>query len=504
MTNKHNYLAFDLGAESGRAIIGTLADGKLDLTELHRFTNAPIMMPDGLHWDVQRLWSEIKSGISKTVLKFDGTLEGIGLDGWGVDFALLDEKDSLLSTPFHYRDSRTDGMLDEAFRRMPRETIFDQTGLQFMQINTLYQLLAMVIGQSPLLNEARRLISIPDLFNYWLCGQLANEFTEATTTQCYDPNKRDWAFPVLEALGIPTHLFHPVTQPGTVLGNLLRNTTPETEKLSIPVIAPACHDTASAVVAIPAEVKDFVWISSGTWSIIGTEVKKPDFSPTTSTYNFTNEGGVFNTWRLSKNMMGLWLVQECRRAWQQNGENLSYDTLTNQASEARPFLAVIDPDDPKFLHSGNMPERIRQYCESSGQPVPGSRGEIIRVILESMALKYRWVIDRLETITRKQLSEIYIVGGGSKNQLLNQFTADATNCTCIAGPVEATAAGNILMQSMALGHIDSLADARAVVRRSFDPKIYAPDRSTRLSWDASYSKMEKVIKKVGSYLPLNG
>ena len=292
MTNKHNYLALDLGAESGRAIVGTLADGKLAITETHRFVNTPVMMPDGIHWDVQNLWSELKSGISASVLKFAGTLEGIGVDAWGVDFGLLDEDDTLLATPFHYRDNRTDGMMDEAFRRMPRETIFEHTGVQFMQINTLYQLLAMVTSQSPLLDKARRLVTIPDLFNYWLCGQITNEFTEATTTQCYDPNKRDWAFPVLEALGIPTRLFGSVTQPGSVLGGLLRNITPETANMAIPVIVPACHDTGSAVVAVPAEVEDFAWISSGTWSIIGTEVKEPGFSPTTSAYNFTNEGGV--------------------------------------------------------------------------------------------------------------------------------------------------------------------------------------------------------------------
>jgi len=498
MTIKHNYLAIDLGAESGRAIAGTLADGKLSLTELHRFINTPINMPDGLHWDVQGLWNEIKSGISATASKIDGTLDGIGLDAWGVDFALLDEKDTLLSPPFHYRDNRTDGILDKAFQRMPREMIFEQTGVQFMQINTLYQLLAMVIGKSPLLDKARRLISIPDLFNYWLCGHITNEFTEATTTQCFDPNKRDWAFPVIEALGIPTHLFGPVTQPGTVLGNLSQNLIPETGKRSIPVIAPACHDTGSAVAAVPAEGKDFAWISSGTWSIIGTEATKPGLSPITLSYNFTNEGGVFNTWRLSKNVVGLWLVQECRRAWRQLDENLSYDTLTNLASAARPFLAVIDTDDPKFLHSGNMPERIRAYCESTGQPVPESRAEIIRVILESIDLKYRCVIDRLETITHNRLSEIYIVGGGSRNQLLNQFTANATNRTCIAGPVEATATGNILMQSIALGHLGSLAEARAVVRHSFENRIFTPDRSTRLAWDGSYSKMEQLIEKAGS------
>jgi rhamnulokinase len=264
--------------------------------------------------------------------------------------------------------------------------------------------------------------------------------------------------------------------------------------MSLPVIVPACHDTGSAVVAVPAEGEDFAWISSGTWSIIGMEAKKPGISQTTSTYNFTNEGGVFDTWRLSKNVVGLWLVQECRRAWQRRGENLSYDALTQQASEARPFLAVIDPDDPRFLQAGNMPERIRQYCEITRQPVPGSRGEIIRVILESMALKYRWVIDRLGTITGNRLSEIYIVGGGSKNHLLNQFTADTTDCTCIAGPVEATATGNILMQAIALGHIGSLAEARAVVRKSFDPEIYRPNLSGRISWDASYSKLESLIK----------
>jgi rhamnulokinase len=385
-------------------------------------------------------------------------------------------------------------MLEEAFRRTPRETIFEQTGAQFMQINTLYQLLAMVIGRSPQLDKARRLISIPDLFNYWLCGQITNEFTEATTTQCFDPRKCDWAFPVLEALGIPTYLFGPVTQPGTVLGSLLPNTIQESGKMSIPVIAPACHDTGSAVVAVPAESDNFAWISSGTWSIMGIEVKKPGISPTTLGYNFTNEGGVFDTWRLSKNVTGLWLVQECRRAWQGPCEDLSYDTLTRQASEARPFLAVIDSDYPGFLHPGDMPERIRQYCQSTGQSVPESRGEFIRVILEGIALKYKWVLECLERITGNRLGSIHIVGGGTKNRLLNQFTADATGHMCIAGPAEATAIGNILMQAIALGHLGSLADGRAVVCQSFNPEIYTPNRSTRISWDMAYSKMQKVMK----------
>jgi rhamnulokinase len=494
MTKSHNYLAIDLGAESGRAMVGSFDGRRLTLTETYRFINAPIKLSDGLHWDVQSLWGDIKSGISASVLKFNGEIDGIGLDAWGVDFALLDKNNTLLSTPFHYRDSRTDGMLEEAFRRMPRETIFEQTGVQFMQINTLYQLLAMVIDRSPLLDQASRLVSIPDLFNYWLCGQITNEFTEATTTQCYDPRNCNWAYPILKGLGIPTHLFGSVTQPGIVLGSLRPNTTQESGKMSIPVIAPACHDTGSAVVAVPAESENFAWISSGTWSIMGSEVNQPGISATTSAYNFTNEGGVFNTWRLCKNVIGLWLVQECRRAWQHPGENLAYDTLTHQASEARPFRAVIDPDSPEFLHPGNMPARIRQYCKSTGQSVPESRGEIIRVILESIALKYRWVIDCLETITGNRLGSIHIVGGGTKNRLLNQFTADATGLSCITGPIEATATGNILMQAIALGHLGSLADARAVVRQSFNPEIYTPNKSTSVSWDMAYSKLKRMMK----------
>jgi sugar (pentulose or hexulose) kinase len=492
MTITRNYLAVDLGAESGRAIVGTLTDRNLTITETYRFSNDPVRLPDGLHWDVLRLWSEIKSGISASALKFDGFLNGIGLDAWGVDFALLDKNGELLSNPFHYRDNRTDDMLTEAFRRMSREKIYENTGIQFMQINTLYQLLSMVVRHSPLLDVAQRLVTIPDLLNYWLSGQITCEFTNATTTQCYDPRKRDWATPVLEALGIPTHMFGPVTQPGTVLGTLPHDLVKEIATISVPIIAPACHDTGSAVVAVPAEDKDFVWISSGTWSIVGTEVKEPNMSFEAERHNFTNEGGVFDSWRLSKNVMGLWLVQACRHAWQRDGETVSYDKLTDLASQAQPFLAVIDPDYPEFLPLGNMPERIREFCRSTGQPVPGSCGDIIRIILESIALKYRWAVERLEVITLKQFDTIHIVGGGIKNRLLNQFTADATGCVCIAGPVEATATGNILMQAITLGHIDSLADARAIVRQSFTPEVYTP--SSRIQWDMSYSILKKLLK----------
>jgi rhamnulokinase len=494
MTATHNYLAVDLGAESGRTIVGSLLNDKLTLSETHRFTNGPVRLTDGIHWDVLRLWSEIKSGITATV-KSGVKLDGIGLDTWGVDFALLDKNNSLLSNPFHYRDERTDGMLDEAFRRISRADIFSNTGIQFMQINTLYQLLAMSVQKSPLFNVAKTFVTIPDLFNYWLSGELTNEFTNATTTQCLDPRKRDWATPVLDALDIPTHLFKPVTDSGTQLGTLLPHLVEETGASGVRIVVPACHDTGSAVVAVPAQNQDFAWISSGTWSIMGAEVREPCLTTKALEYNFTNEGGVFGTWRLSKNIMGLWLVQECKRLWAHQGDDLSYDELTRLASEAKPFLAVINPDDNVFLHPGDMPGRIRKYCADTQQPVPQTKGEIIRVALEGIALKYRWVLERLEELAGKPFAPIHIIGGGTKNRLLNQFAANATNRLVVTGPVEATAIGNVLMQAIGLAHLGSLNDARAVVRSSFDVEEYQPARDA--GWDAAYSKLLARMESIG-------
>lgn len=486
MANTRNYLAVDLGAESGRTILGTLDDDKLTLSETHRFANGPVKLNDGLHWDVLHLWSEIKAGIAATV-KAGAAVDGIGLDTWGVDFALLDRNHSLLSSPFHYRDARTDGMLDEAFKRMSRAEIFSNTGIQFMQINTLYQLLAMAVQKSPLLDVAKSFVTIPDLFNYWLSGEITNEFTNATTTQCLDPRTREWSTCVLEAMNIPTHLFKPVTDPGTQLGTLLPHVAEETGAGGVRIVVPACHDTGSAVVAVPATNQDFAWISSGTWSVMGAEVPEPCLTEKALEYNSTNEGGVFGTWRLSKNIMGLWLVQECKRTWAHQGDNLSYDEITRLASEAKPFLAVIDPDDNRFLHPGDMPERIQKYCAETNQSVPQTRGEVTRVALESIALKYRLVLARLEELAAKQFSPIHIIGGGTKNRLLNQFTADATNRVVVTGPVEATAIGNVLMQAIGLEHLGSLSDARAVVRASFDVEEYHPQSNE--DWDAAYSKL---------------
>ena len=494
MTTTRNYLAVDLGAESGRTIVGTLDGDHLSLTETHRFGNGPVRLPDGLHWDVLRLWSDIKAGIGISSAKFNKNLDSIGLDTWGVDFALLDRNHSLLSNPFHYRDERTDGMLEQAFKRMSRAEIFSNTGIQFMQINALYQLLAMSMQESPLLETAKTFVTIPDLFNYWLSGEITNEFTNATTTQCLDPRKRDWATPVLDAMNIPAHLFGPITDSGTSIGTLLPRVAEETGAGGVRIVVPACHDTGSAVVAVPALPgnQDFAWISSGTWSIMGAEVLEPCVNEKALEYNVTNEGGVFGTWRLSKNIMGLWLVQECKRTWAHQGDDLSYDEITRLASDAKPFLAVIDPDHPGFLHAGDMPERIRNYCANTKQTVPETKGEIVRVALEGIALKYRWVLERLEELTGKRFDPIHIIGGGTKNGLLNQLTADATCRTVVTGPVEATAIGNILMQAIGLKHLSSLAEARRVVRASFTPEIFEPRQTT--DWDEAYSRLQKVMK----------
>ena len=489
----HNFLAIDLGAESGRAILATLDGKQLSLTDIHRFPNDPVRLPDGLHWDILRLWSEIKTALHITAHKHNVQLAGIGIDTWGVDYGLLDRTGTLIGNPYHYRDSRTDGMMEEAFKRLPREQIFDLTGIQFMQLNTLYQLFSMVMQQSPSLLIAETFLTTPDLLNYWLSGRKACEFTMATTTQCYDPRRREWSQPLLQALSIPERIFPEVVQPGTVLGTVLPEIAEETGCGAVPVIAPACHDTGSAVAAVPAEAQHFAWISSGTWSIMGAEAGDPIVNAQSLKYNFTNEGGVNGTWRFSKNIMGLWLVQECRRTWARASEELSYTNLTQLAAEAEPFRSIIDVDAADFFQPGDMPARIQKYCERTQQPMPETKGAIVRCALESLALKYRWVLERLEEMLGYRLEPIHIIGGGTQNRLLNQLTADATHRSVVAGPIEATAIGNVLMQAVALGHLKSLDEARAVVRHSFKPETYEPRPSDR--WDAAYQKLQTLMQE---------
>jgi rhamnulokinase len=493
MSNTHDLLAFDLGAESGRALLGRFDGDRLSLADIHRFPNTPVRLPDGLHWDVLHLWAEIKQGIALAYSQAGNRLGSIGLDTWGVDFSLLDRTGALIGNPYHYRDSRTDGMMERAFGRIARSDIFAQTGIQFMPINTLYQLVAMAEQASPLFEIAQTFLTIPDLFNYWLTGRKVCEFSNATTTQCYNPRTRTWASSLLAALGIPTHIFPEIIPPGTVLGELLPGVAAELcGGTPLPIIAPACHDTGSAVAAVPAAGTGFAWISSGTWSIVGAEVPEAVINEQSLDFNFTNEGGVNNTFRLSKNVAGLWIVQECRRAWARQGEEYTYATLTAMAAQAAPFRSLIDPDHPIFLKPSepgdDMPGRVRAQCQATGQPMPDDKAAIIRCVLESLALKYRWVLEKLEMMMPRTLDPIHIVGGGTQNGLLCQFTADATGRPVVAGPVEATAIGNLIVQAMALGLVDSLAQGRALVRRSFDVTTYEPTPD-RAGWDVAYARL---------------
>ncbi|MEW5720011.1 MAG: rhamnulokinase family protein [Chloroflexota bacterium] len=491
MTQPNHFLAIDLGAESGRAILGALNDGKLALTEIHRFPNVPVRLPDGLRWDILRLWTDVKDALALAIRQSGTQALSIGVDTWGVDFGLLDRRGALIGNPYHYRDNRTDGMMDEAFRRMPREKIFDLTGIQFMQLNTLYQLLALVVGKSPALEIAENFLTIPDLLNYWLTGEIACEFSNATTTQCYDPRLRDWSAPLLDALNIPRRIFPRVIMPGTMLGALLPHVVDEVGAQTT-VIAPACHDTGAAVAAVPARHRDFAWISSGTWSIMGAELRAPVITPASLKYNFTNEGGVGGTFRFSKNIAGLWLVQECRRTWAHTGNEFSYDALTQMAARARPFCAVIDVDDADFLKPGDMPARLAAYCARTGQKSPETPGEFVRGALEGIALKYRYVLEHLEAMIGHRLEPIHIVGGGTQNRLLNQFTADATGRVVVTGPIEATAIGNLMTQAIALGHVGSLADARALIANSFETSTFEP--GNRAGWDDAYARLRRAMQ----------
>jgi len=455
-------------------------------------------MMDSLYWDFPRLWSEVKNAIAKCVKDHGSDLSGIGVDTWGVDFGLLGRGDVLLGNPYHYRDPRTDGMMEEAFKHVSREEIFRQTGIQFMQLNTLFQLFSMRRSNSPLLDVAERLLMMPDLFHYLLTGIKVNEFTEATTSQCFNPRLRHkdgipgwWATELLELLSIPRHIFGDIVPPGTVLGKLLSSVAEEVGAPNVQVIAPASHDTGSAVAAVPAKGGNWCYISSGTWSLMGIEVNEPLISDRILSLNFTNEGGVGGTFRFLKNIMGLWLVQESRRTWEREGNSFSYDEMTSMAAEAPALRSLVDPDDPLFLHPGDMPARLRQFCERTGQPQPEDRGAVVRCALESLALKYRWVVERLEEILGSRIDTIHIVGGGSQNRLLSQWTADATNRLVVTGPVEATATGNILVQAMARGEIGSVAELREVVRNSFEVQAFEPQANEQ--WEEGYSRFMSLL-----------
>lgn len=488
-----NFAAIDLGAESGRVMSGRFDGTSLTLEEAYRFANTPVRVHDSLQWDILRLWGDIKHGLALCAQKAGGPLASVGVDTWGVDFGLLGRDGHLLGNPVHYRDGRTKGMMDEAFRRVPRAEIFNCTGIQFMPINSLYQLLALTMRRAPALEAATTLLTIPDLLNFWLSGYQANEFSNATTTQCFNPRLGEWAWGMLDRLGIPTRIFGAVIQPGTMLGPVRPALAKELGLGRTPVIAPATHDTGSAVAAVPMQGREAIYLSSGTWSLMGVELPGPVINERSLAFNFTNEGGVAGTFRLLKNIMGLWLVQECRRAWASRGEDYSYAQLTQLAEQSPAFASLVVASDERFLAPGDMPARLGAFCRETGQVVPDSVGASVRCVLESLALEYRWVAERLDELTGQKLPVIHVIGGGAQNALLNQLTADATGRTVVAGPAEATALGNVLVQAIAGGHLASLAEGRALIRRSFPVQTFEP-RSTA-PWEAAYQRYLRLKDK---------
>jgi rhamnulokinase len=481
-----HYLAIDLGAESGRAMLGTLSGGRLAIEELHRFPNTPVRALDALYWDTLRLWHEIQHGIGVAVRERKVTLNGIGIDTWGVDFGLLGADGNLIDSPRHYRDSRTNRIMEKLFEAVPRHQVFAYTGVQFMQFNTLYQLYSMKIANSPALGAAHRLLNMPDLFNYWLTGVMKSEATIASTTQFFNPRKMSWASELFERLGLPGEILSPIVAPATLLGKMI-------EPPNAPVYATAGHDTAAAVAAAPTAGGDnWCYLSSGTWSLMGLEVEAPVINEQSLALNCTNEVGVAGKIRLLKNISGLWLLQECRRAWSLEGSDYRYEQLAKMAGEARSFTAVIDPD--AFVEPGEMPDKIAKYCRATSQEPPRTHGEYARTILESLALRYREVMESLEELGNRKIEIIHILGGGSRNAVLNRFTADCTGCKVVAGPVEATAIGNILVQAIGAGDLSGLDEAREVVRESF-PVNFVEARPSA-EWERAYERFRNSKERI--------
>jgi len=486
------YLAVDLGASGGRVLAGRFDGRRIRLDELHRFENGPVTVAGRMHWDVLRLWSEICHGLRAAADQLGDQVRSVGVDTWGVDFALLCRDGNLVGNPVHYRDHRTDGILEKAFRQVSRDEIFAHTGLQFMQFNTLYQLLAMRLAKSRLLDVADSLLMMPDLFHWMLTGVKSNEFTNATTTQFYNPEREHWATDLLERFDLPVRILGDIVAPGTRLGKLRADVAADTGLAGVSAVLPGTHDTASAVMAVPARgvagaKPDWCYISSGTWSLMGVELPAPVINDRCRELNFTNEGGVGNTIRLLKNIGGLWLVQQCRAAWSREGQEYSWEDLNRLSAAAQPLAALVDPDDARFLAPSDMPAAIAEYCRQTGQAPPQAPGEFVRCALESLALRYRQALGWLESLTGGPIRTMHIVGGGTQNKQLCQATADACRRLVIAGPVEATALGNAMMQAVSAGDVVSIAEARDVIRHSCAVEEYEPC-DDRDSWDAAFDR----------------
>lgn len=483
-------LAFDFGASSGRAIIGSFDGEKITLKEVHRFTNDPVDLGGTLYWDVLRLFYEIKQGIVKA--KIAGGFDSIGIDTWGVDFGLIDKNGRLLENPVHYRDKRTSGLVEESFKSVPRQKMYDITGIQFMELNTLFQLISLKKQRPEMLERADKMLFMPDLFAYFLTGKMCSEYSIASTSQLIDINTRSWSKELLDAFGIKESLFAPLTEPGTQLGNLSKEICEECGVESVPVISVCGHDTQSAITAVPCESGDFAFLSSGTWSLFGTELQKPIVNETSLKVNITNEGGFGGTTGFLKNIIGLWLIQESRRQWQREDKDYSYADLEKLALSEEPFKCFIDPDAPEFVPQGNIPERVREFCRKTGQYVPESVGEIMRCIYESLAMKYRMTFEKLCECTGKDYPVIHVIGGGTKDGLLCRMTASSCGKTVKAGPIEATVMGNVAVQLMSDGTIGSISEARKAVAASESLKTYEPENTDE--WIKAYGSFVKIAK----------
>lgn len=483
--DKYYFLAFDLGASSGRAILGILSSGKLELKEVHRFKNQMLKIHGSYFWDIFGLFNELKVGLKKCISEHGIQPDSIGIDTWGVDYSLVSKEGQVLSLPYAYRDHRTDGAMKKFFKKVTAKKTYSLTGIQFMQFNTLFQLFSSVEEKYSQLNIAKSLLFTPDALNYLFTGIKKNEYTIASTSQMLKPGKAEWQNKIIKAAGIPNKILNDIIQPGYVLGKITSDICSEVGSKSIPVVAVASHDTASAVVSVPANSSNWAFISSGTWSIMGVESPAPIVNDKSMKMNFTNEGGVEGTTRFMKNIMGMWLIQECKRIWDQ--ERLyEWDEIVKLSSEAKAFKSLINPDDPSFLNPVSMPEAIKDFCKKTNQPVPEEKGEIARCIYDSLILKYKYTLKQIETVTGRKINKLHIIGGGAHNRMINQLTANATMVPVFAGPTEATSIGNIMYQANGLGVVASLNDIREVVRKSFEVVEYQPEPV--LDWDNAFSR----------------
>ncbi len=485
------YLAIDMGASSGRHVVGRFDGKRITLEEVYRFENGGVDVAGNLYWDLLAQWTHVTGGMRAAGAKGGAGITSVGVDTWGVDFGLLGRDDQLLGNPFHYRDARTNGMMEKAEKWASRKDIFQNTGLQFMQLNTLYQLLAMKLANSPILEIAKSFLMMPDLFHWMMTGQKCNEMTDATTTQFYNPKKGGWATELLEQMELPTSILGQIAQPGTNLGRLRPALAADTGLTAAEVILPGSHDTASAVMAVPAasvpgQKPDWCYVSLGTWALMGIESPEPVVNDQVMELNFTNEGGVGNTIRLLKNICGLWMVQQCRQVWNQAGKNWSWEDLNRMSGAARPLVSFINPDAQDFLSPKNMPEAICEFCRRTGQAVPENEGAVLRCALDSLAMKFRHVLGMCEQLNGSPIRTIHIVGGGTQNKQLCQAAADACGRRVVAGPIEATAIGNLMMQAVAAGDVAGIAQAREVIKNSFPVDEYEPRNSA--AWDDAWGR----------------